>query len=134
MLAVRHRRSLPAVLIATVLAATPAAALAQNAGDEQYADPFAPGSGQGDGAPAEQPSTPPAEQPSAPPAGGDAGQADPVPAPAPTPEPAPTETSTAAPAEAAQGPSLPRTGLPILPLAAVGLVLLVAGGALRRRA
>jgi hypothetical protein len=128
MLAVRHRRSLPAVLVAAVLAATPAAALAQNAGDEQYADPFAPGSGQGEGAPAEQPSTPPA--------GGDAPQAEPAPAPAeaPTPDPAPTETSTAAPAEAAQGPTLPRTGLPILPLAALGLVLLVAGGALRRRA
>lgn len=105
------RRSVP--LLLTLLAlALPSAALAQSAGDEQYADPF----GQvdepndSDGQQAQAPETEPAP-------------AEPV---APAEEPASAQ-------EAAE-PTLPATGLPALLLAGSGALLLTGGTALRRLA
>ena len=105
-------RSICALALALVLA-LPSAALAQNAGDQQYTDPLAPGQNDGggggdSGAPA--PSTP--SQPSA-------GSAQ-----APTP---------AQPAQAGGTDELPRTGLPAGLLALAGAGMLGAGAALRRR-
>jgi hypothetical protein len=124
-------RALTALITAAVLLAAPAVALGQSAGDEQYTDPFQGGDGGGQEQPAQQPSEPP-QQPSEPP------PSEPVePAPggngtaeaAPSAEPAPS-------AEAAQeaSPTLPRTGLPVLILATIGYVLLLAGIVIRRKA
>ena len=105
------------VLVAAAAALFPAAAAAQNAGDEQYADPFgpvqqAPDSGEG----GEQP--PPVQ-----------GQTE---APA-----APQETASAAPqaitAQATDGSgTLPRTGFDAWLVAAAGWWALLGGVALRR--
>jgi hypothetical protein len=118
---VARKHRIAAALAGLTLAVAPAAAYAQNgAGDQQYQDPFA------GGAPA--PSAPKAQKPSAP-----LSQAPPVtsaPATPAAPAPQPAATATAAPA--AQG-QLPRTGLDVRLVAAAGLVLLLAGGALRLR-
>jgi hypothetical protein len=104
------------VLLAALLLALPSGALAQSAGDEQYADPF------------EQPQEQPQEQPS--------GSQD---EPAPAPEPAPAEssqTATATETQVAQetdSPTLPATGLPVALLAGAGGLLLAAGSMLRRQ-
>jgi hypothetical protein len=116
--------------LAVVALAAPATALGQSAGDEQYVDPF-------QGSPDE-------------PTGGQGGtgsqdgdQAAPAPAPAPAPEPAepaqpvqevPEATTVPAPETTAQsdGTTLPRTGLPVVGMALVGLFLLAGGAALRR--
>jgi LPXTG-motif cell wall-anchored protein len=104
------------VAVSLAIALAPAAACAQDgAGDEQYTDPFA-------------------------------GQAQPKPK--PKPKPAPTQQAQPAqqaapqpttPAPAAQQPGatpreLPRTGFDVVPLALVGVALVLAGLALRRRA
>jgi hypothetical protein len=103
------RRSVP--LLLTLLAlALPSAALAQSAGDEQYADPF----GQVD-----EPNESDGQQAQAP---------EPEPAPA---EPVAPAEEPAASQEAAQ-PTLPATGLPALLLAGSGALLLTGGTALRR--
>jgi hypothetical protein len=104
------RRSVP--LLLTLLAlALPSAALAQSAGDEQYADPF----GQ-------------VEEPT-----GSQGE----PAPEPEPAPAPAETTVAGEeavaSQQADAPTLPATGLPAHLLAGTGSLLFAAGAALRRR-
>jgi hypothetical protein len=118
---VARKHRIAAALAGLTLAVSPAAAYAQNgAGDQQYQDPFA------GGAPA--PSAPKAQKPSAP-----LSQAPPVtsaPAAPAAPAAQPAATATAAPA--AQG-QLPRTGLDVRLVAAAGLVLLLAGGALRLR-
>ena len=109
-------RALTLLFVAAAFLAAPAAALGQSAGDEQYTDPFQGGDGGGQEQPAEQP----AEQPSTP---------------APSAEAAPP--SEAAPtAEATQEGSatLPRTGGPVVLVAAIGYVLLLAGIAIRRKA
>jgi hypothetical protein len=125
------RRAIAALTLLLALLGAPAAALGQSAGDEQYVDPF---QGEGGGQP-EQPA--PESQP----------------APAPEPQPAPEQpTAPAAPAESGNGvtetappaavpaqtdsaaPTLPRTGAPILVLAAAGYALLLAGIAIRRSA
>ena len=97
--------------------ALPGSALAQSAGDEQYADPF----GQVDEPKGGQ---------------GEQGQAPDQSAPAPA-APAQTATPTTEQAIASQdtGPTLPRTGpgLPAWYLAINGAVLLLAGTALHRR-
>jgi hypothetical protein len=105
-------RRLVTLVIAASLLALPCAALAQSAGDEQYADPFGqvqdPNSGQG------QQSQAPAQS-----------------APAPA-----TQTTGADQSVASQetaGPTLPRTGLPAVLLAGTGALLLGAGTSLRRR-
>jgi hypothetical protein len=106
-----------AALAAVALLAAPAPALGQSAGDEQYEDPFA----------GEEQSQP---EPTATPA-----PAAPEPAPEePAAQPAAQSTPSTATAEpASQQPELPRTGLDVAPLFAVGVVLLGGGIALRVR-
>ena len=108
-------RRLVALLLAVSMLALPSAALAQSAGDEQYADPF----GQ-----TEEPNPAPDE-------------------PAPAQEPAPAPAEQAAPAvpaeqavasQQAQAPTLPATGMPAHLLASMGALLLASGALLRRRA
>jgi hypothetical protein len=106
------RRSVP--LLLTLLALSfPSTALAQSAGDEQYADPF----GQ-------------VEEPSG-------SQDESAPAPEPTPAPAESgQTATATQTEVAQptgAQTLPATGLPVALLAGAGGLLLSGGTMLRRR-
>jgi hypothetical protein len=109
-------RSRRLVMLACALAlASPASAVAQSAGDEQYEDPFAP-----ETEPAPQETPAPAAP--APAAGGESSAA--APAPAQTVEPAPTAT-------AAQ--QLPYTGGDARILLAGGVVLLAGGVALRLR-
>ena len=104
-------RRIVALFLAVSLLALPSAAMAQSAGDEQYADPF----GQ-------------TEEPS-----GSQGE------PAPEPDAAPAPAAPAAPAEQAvtsqetAAPTLPATGLPAHLLASAGAILLGSGAALRRR-
>jgi hypothetical protein len=120
------RQPLLTLLAVVASLALPAAALAQSAGDEQYTDPF----GQEDSpAPQQEPATqqpePAPEQPAQ------------EPSVAPQPDPGGNGSAEAAPAtDASQGssPVLPRTGVPVLLLAAAGYVLLVAGIAIRRKA
>jgi hypothetical protein len=126
-------RALIALITAAALLVAPAVALGQSAGDEQYTDPFQGGDGGGQEQPAQQPEQPAAqpEQPA-------------TPAPTPT-EPAPGGNGTAEAAPSAEAaptsqatqdgaPTLPRTGLPVLVLAAIGYALLLAGIAIRRKA
>ena len=107
-----------ALVLALFALALPAVAVAQNAGDEQYADPF----GQTD-----QPSESQGE-----PADGTQEQA------APAPEPAPAapaqEQEQAVASQDVAAPTLPRSGLPAHVLAGAGALLLAAGLTLRRLA
>jgi LPXTG-motif cell wall-anchored protein len=102
------------------VALAPAAAHAQNgAGDEQYTDPFA---GQS------QPKPKPKAKPASP-----QQQAQ------PTQQQATPQATTPAPAAQAQAPAaapreLPRTGFDVVPVALIGVALVLAGLALRRRA
>jgi hypothetical protein len=126
MRSVRTRQPLLTLLAVVASLALPAAALAQSAGDEQYTDPF----GEED-APAQQ-EQPATQEPEAAPE-------QPAPAPSVPPQPDPGGNGSVEPApatEAPQGssPVLPRTGVPVLLLAAAGYVLLVAGIAIRRKA
>ena len=94
--------------------ATPSAALAQGAGDEQYQDPF--GDEQSQSEPTPTPTPAPAQ---------------PAPAqPAPA-QPAPTAAAPA-PAQASSADQLPRTGVDAGWVALTGAILLAAGLALRR--
>jgi hypothetical protein len=110
-------RRLLTLLVTLSLLALPSAALAQSAGDEQYADPF----GQVD-------------EPS-----GSQGEGEPAPAPEPTPAPAPAPSDEVAGAtqtdvvQQTDAPTLPATGLPAGLLAGTGALLLAAGSTLRRR-
>ena len=101
-----------ALILALFLLALPAVATAQNAGDEQYADPF----GQ-----AEEPSGSQGEQPS--------GTED---QPAPAPEPAAPAQEQAVATQDVAEPTLPRTGAPTHLLVGAGALLLAAGAAVRR--
>ena len=109
---------LAATCCAAVLAAAPGTALAQSAGDDQYADPFGEvdkkksGSGNSSGG---QGGTQGA---------GSSGSSAPT-----TTQEQGTQTQTSG----SQSPGLPRTGLPAGLLAADGSVLLGAGALLRRR-
>jgi hypothetical protein len=102
------------LLIAAFMLALPSGALAQSAGDEQYADPF------------EQPP----QEPSGP-------QDEPAPPPEPAPAPAESgQTAAATQTEVAQptdSQTLPATGLPAALLAGAGGLLLSGGTMLRRR-
>ena len=114
------------VALAATLA-LPCSALAQSAGDEQYTDPF----GQEDPAGQQQEPAPAPEQPVEPPSS----PAEPAPGGNGTAEAGPT--SEAAPtSEATQEGSatLPRTGGPVVLVAAIGYALLLAGIAIRRKA
>jgi hypothetical protein len=97
-----------------MLTLTPAPALAQSAGDDQYQDPLA--------APSEPQQSD--EQDSAP--------ATSAPAPSSTPAPA-AESADSTPAAAAPAAELPRTGLPAGLIGLAGMALTGAGVALRRR-
>jgi LPXTG-motif cell wall-anchored protein len=114
-------RRIAAVAVSLAVALAPAAALAQDgAGDEQYTDPFA---GQSQPKPKPKP-TAPAQQQAQP----SQQQAAPQPtAPAPAPAAAATQQPAASTSE------LPRTGFDVIPVALVGVALVLAGWALRRR-
>jgi hypothetical protein len=121
-------RNLAAVLLALTLLGAPSAALAQNAGDEQYADPFGQVKDEDKGG--QQPSSG-TEAPAPSPA--PAAPAQPVTQPAAPPEDqaaAPAQTTTTTTTSSAQ---LPRTGLPVAALALAGAALAGAGAGLRRR-
>jgi LPXTG-motif cell wall-anchored protein len=113
-------RRIAAVAASLAVALAPAAARAQDgAGDQQYTDPFA---GQSQPKPKPKPTAPaqqqtqPAQQ-----------QATPqTTTPAPAPAPAPQQP-------AASSRELPRTGFDVIPVALVGVALVLAGLALRRR-
>jgi hypothetical protein len=112
-------RRLFTLLLTLSLLALPSAALAQSAGDEQYADPF----GQVD-------------QPSGSQGEGDQTPSEPAPAPAPAPSDGSGEVAGATQTPVVQqtdAPTLPATGLPAGLLAGAGALLLTAGTALRRR-
>jgi LPXTG-motif cell wall-anchored protein len=116
-------RRIAAVAVVLALALTPAAAHAQDgAGDEQYTDPFA-GQSQPKPKPKPKPVQPvphqqlPSQQ-----------QATPQ---TTTPAPAPAAAATQQPA--ASSGELPRTGFDVIPVALVGVALVLAGLALRRR-
>jgi hypothetical protein len=126
-------RALTLLFVAAAFLAAPAAALGQSAGDEQYTDPF----GQEDPAGQRQEPAPVPEQPVEPPpspaepapgGNGTAGAAPSAEA-APTPEAAPTAEATQEGAA-----TLPRTGGPVVLVAAIGYALLLAGIAIRRKA
>jgi hypothetical protein len=108
-------RRLVTLFLAAFLLALPSAALAQSAGDEQYADPFGqvkqPNSGQG-----QQAQTP----------------AEPAPA-APAPATPAASSDQAVASQETAAPTLPATGLPAGLLAGTGALLLAAGTTLRRR-
>ena len=100
------------------IALAPAAARAQDgAGDEQYTDPFAG-----------QPQAKPKPKPT---------PVQPVPhqqVPSQQATPQPTAPAAAAQQPAATPRELPRTGFDVVPLVLVGVALVLAGLALRRRA
>jgi LPXTG-motif cell wall-anchored protein len=115
-------RRIAAVAVSLAVALAPAAARAQDgAGDEQYTDPFA-----GQSQPKRKPKpTAPAQQ--AQPSQQQAAPQTTTPAPASTPAPAATQPPAASSSE------LPRTGFDVIPVALVGVALVLAGLALRRR-
>jgi len=108
-------RRLVTLILAASMLALPSAALAQSAGDEQYADPFGP---------TEEPNDSQGQQAQAP-------EPEPQAAPAPAEPAAPAEEAVASQETAA--PTLPATGLPAFVLAAGGALLLAGGTTLRRR-
>jgi hypothetical protein len=110
-------RRLVTLLLAASMLVLPSAALAQNAGDEQYADPF----GQVD---EPKNSQEPAQAP----------EATPEAAPAPAPAEPTASGEEAVVSQQADSPTLPVTGLPAGLLAGTGALLLAAGTTLRRRA
>jgi LPXTG-motif cell wall-anchored protein len=106
-------RRIAAVAVSLAVALAPAGARAQDgAGDEQYTDPFA---GQPQAKPKPKPVQPVPHQQ--------------LPSQQATPQP-----TTSAQQPAAAPRELPRTGFDVLPLALVGVALVLAGLALRRRA
>jgi len=115
-------RRIAAVAAALAVALTPAAACAQDgAGDQQYTDPFA---GQSQPKPKPKP-TAPAQQQTQP-----AQQQTPQQTTAPAPAAAPAATTQQTGASSRE---LPRTGFDVIPVALVGVALVLAGLALRRR-
>ena len=114
------KRILAAAVALTL--ALPSAALAQSAGDDQYADPFDESQAQ-----QQEDANPPSDQ------GGDATAE----APAETqvvPEAPPTDSSTTGAPAVEGSDTLPVTGLPAVVLALAGALLFAAGATLRRRA
>jgi LPXTG-motif cell wall-anchored protein len=111
-------RRIAAVAASLAVALAPAAARAQDgAGDQQYTDPFA---GQSQPKPKPKPTAPAQQQ--AQPSQQQAAPQTPAPAPAP---------ATQQPAASSR--ELPRTGFDLIPVALVGVALVLAGLALRRR-
>ena len=111
-------RRIAAVAVSLAVALAPAAASAQDgAGEQQYTDPFA---GQSQPKPKPKPTAPAQQQTQQ--------AAPPTTAPAPAPAPAPATQQPAASSR-----ELPRTGFDVIPVALVGVALVLAGLALRRR-
>jgi LPXTG-motif cell wall-anchored protein len=108
-----------AVVAMAAIGLTPAAAPAQSggAGGDQYQDPFGSNSQQQ--------------------SGGSSGSGTSSPAPTQTPAPSTTgsngQTATTAAPAASSSKTLPRTGVDVRIVAAIGAVLLLAGTVLRRR-
>jgi LPXTG-motif cell wall-anchored protein len=114
-------RRIAALAVSLAVALAPAAARAQDgAGDSQYTDPFA---GQSQPKPKPKP-TAPAQQQAQPSQQATPQTTTPAPAAAPVP---------AAQQPAASSGELPRTGFDVVPVALVGVALVLAGLALRRR-
>jgi LPXTG-motif cell wall-anchored protein len=111
-------RSVCTLALALVLA-LPATALAQNAGDQQYTDPLAPGESQGGGG-GDGSGTPPGSTGSQ----GSAGSAQ---------AQEPSASAQAQPTQGGDSSELPRTGFPAGVLALAGAGMLAGGAALRRR-
>jgi LPXTG-motif cell wall-anchored protein len=117
---VRVRRLIAAALAVVALGIAPGAALAQSggAGDDQYVDPFGGNSQQHQSS------------------GGSKGSSGSSTGPALSSTPSLSASSTSTPAAApaaASGQTLPRTGMDAALVAAMGLVLLAAGAAIRVR-
>ena len=112
------RSRLAASVLAALTLALPAAALADNAGDNQYKDPFSGSQTPSKKKPAstQAPSTTPS-----------------APAPAASQAPTPTATTATPPPSGTSSGELPRTGFPLLPVAGVGVLLVGAGLLLLRR-
>jgi LPXTG-motif cell wall-anchored protein len=122
----RATRRLAAPLAALILAASPATAIAQNAGDEQYADPFGNSSQSGGGGSSNSGSSGNAGTTGSSGTAGVAGtQAQSTPSAA--------ATGTASSRSSGSSGQLPRTGLDVGIVAALGAALLLGGLALRRR-
>jgi hypothetical protein len=105
--------------LAVPVVAAPATSFAQSAGDDQYVDPFQDDNGGGGGGnqgnQGNQGNSTPSDQQSVAQAPADS-----------------SGTAGATATESAQNDSLPRTGLPMGPIVAVGVILLGGGFALRR--
>jgi hypothetical protein len=112
------KRSAATALVIALLA-LPGVALADSAGDNQYQDPFS-------------------NVPTQPKKKSSGSQGNTQTAPTQTPAASTTPSSTPVPGSAndpiahAAGDSLPRTGFPVLPVAALGAALVAAGLVLRR--
>jgi LPXTG-motif cell wall-anchored protein len=107
--------------LALPVVAAPATSFAQSAGDDQYVDPFQDDNSGGGGNGGNQ--------------GNSGNQGNNTPSDQQSVAQAPADTSGAAgttATESAQGDSLPRTGLDMAPLVAIGVLLLGGGFALRR--
>ena len=120
---------IPALILLLVLAlAVPGSAFAQNAGDDQYQDPFGDAPAQSDDGGLSD--TPPGGgsggSGNSGGSGGEAGSSGAVPPPAPAPEGAPST-------EAAPTDALPNTGSDARLLALLGLSMLMIGVGLRLR-
>jgi len=115
------KRLLLAAVLSAAILASPAAALAQNAGDDQYADPFGPVEQRDDGS--SDNSQPPAVQPQT---------QDAAPAPAEPIDPLAQAPEVGSAQTGGDGDTLPRTGFEAWLFAAIGWWVLLGGIALRR--
>lgn len=121
-------RTRAATLLAAALLIVPAAAGAQSAGDEQYADPFqgdGRAQGQDQGSDQNTPDDSGSSQ-------DDAGTGTPAPTAPTAPTAEEAQGAQTAPAAPVAGPQLPRTGSDPRPLLAAGALLLLTGGLARR--
>jgi len=129
----RATRRLAAPLAALILAAAPSAAVAQNAGDEQYADPFAnEGGAQSGGGSNNSGSGGSGNSSGSNGSNGSAGVAGTTAQATPSAQTTTTPSASAAETTVSAA-ELPRTGLDAGVVAAVGAALLLTGLALRRR-
>jgi hypothetical protein len=130
----RATRRLAAPLAALILAAAPATAVAQNAGDEQYVDPFANSGQSGGGSSNGGSSGSNGSSGSAGQTGSSSGAGVAGTTAQATPSTSSATTSAASAAEATgSAEELPRTGLDAGVVAAIGAALLLSGLTLRRR-
>ncbi|HEV8153385.1 MAG TPA: LPXTG cell wall anchor domain-containing protein [Solirubrobacteraceae bacterium] len=127
----RATRRLAAPLAALIFAAAPATAFAQNAGDEQYADPFGNSSQSGGGGGSSNSGSGGSSQSSGSTGSGVAGTQNQAQLQA-TPSTSGATPATSSQAAGSSG-QLPRTGLDVGVVAALGAALLLGGLALRRR-